>query len=99
VTGFSAASRNTDPLQASTYRLNLGAGVDTGDLVRPQQHATLAGFGIDIGAPDVGRVFVQGGVTGTLQLKKGSYLYFGVNGEARSSYYQLGGNAGVRAVF
>lgn len=99
VTGLSAASRNTDPLQASTYRFNLGVGVDGGDLLRPAQGAALAGTGFTIGAPEAGRVFVQGGVTGTLQLKKGAYLYFGVNGEARSGYYQAGGNAGVRAVF
>jgi autotransporter-associated beta strand protein len=99
VAGLSGASRNSDPLQASTWRFNLGAGVDAGDLLRPQQHAVLAGSSIAIGAPDVSRAFVQGGLTGTLQLKKGAYIFLGVTGEARSSYYTLGGNAGVRAVF
>ena len=99
VTGLSAASHNSDPLQASTWRLNVGAGVDTGSLLRPTLQASLAGVGMTAGAPDVGRVFVQGGASGTLQIKKGAYLYFGVSGEARSGYYQVGGNAGVRAVF
>ena len=99
VAGLAGSSRNLDPLQASTYRFNLGAGVDAGGLARLQQHATLAGTGIAIGAPDTGRAFVQGGATGTLQIRKGAYLYYGVTGEARSNYYTVGGNAGVRAVF
>jgi autotransporter-associated beta strand protein len=99
VAGLSAASRNSDPLQGSTYRFNLGAGVDTGSLVRANQQASLAGVTMTVAAPDVGRAFLQGSVTGTLQLKKGAYLYLGVTGEARNGYYQLGGNAGVRAVF
>ncbi|MFS2217173.1 autotransporter-associated beta strand repeat-containing protein, partial [Telluria sp. Tellsp104] len=97
--GLAAASRNADPLRASTYRVNLGAGVDAGGLLRPTQSAWLAGERIAIGAPGVGRAFVQGGVSGTLHVGKGAYLYYGVTGEGRSGYYQVGGNAGVRAVF
>ena len=99
VAGLSAASRNADPLQASTYRFNLGAGVDGGDLMRPRLGTSLAGLASEVGGPQVGRAFVQGGVTGTLRMRKGAYLYFGLDGEARSGYYQIGGNAGVRAVF
>ncbi|WP_413672301.1 ESPR-type extended signal peptide-containing protein [Massilia cellulosiltytica] len=97
--GLAAASRNADPLRASTYRVNLGAGVDTGGLLRPTRSAWLAGERIAIGAPGVGRAFVQGGVSGTLHVGKGAYLYYGVTGEGRGGYYQVGGNAGVRAVF
>ena len=99
VTGLTAASRNSDPLQASTYRFNLGVGVDSGDLLRPRLGAALSDAGMAVGAPQVGRGFVQGGVNGTLQIRKGAYVYFGLSGEARSGYYQAGGNAGVRAVF
>ncbi|WP_440963947.1 ESPR-type extended signal peptide-containing protein [Massilia sp. GER05] len=97
--GLAAASRNADPLRASTYRVNLGAGVDAGGLLRPTRSAWLAGERVTIGAPGVGRAFVQGGVTGTLHVGKGAYLYYGVTGEGRGGYYQVGGNAGVRAVF
>ncbi|WP_208277928.1 autotransporter-associated beta strand repeat-containing protein [Massilia oculi] len=99
VLGLSGASRNLDPLLASTWRFKLGAGVDGGELLRPVLGATLAGERIAVGAPDVGRGFVQGGVTGTVQLRKGAYLYFGVSGEARSDYHTVGGNAGLRGVF
>jgi len=99
VAGWSGASRNTDPLTASTYRFNLGVGVDAGSLARPHQDATLAGVAMTVAAPDTSRAFVQGGANGTLQLRKGTYLYYGVTGEARSGYYTVGGNAGVRAVF
>ena len=99
VAGVAGNSRNIDPLQASTWRFNLGAGVDAGELLRPALGATLAGTGIVIGAPDVGRGFVQGSVNATVQLKQGTYLYFGVSGEARSDYRTVGGNAGVRGVF
>ena len=99
VAGLAAASGNSDPLQASTYRFNVGAGVDSGDLLRPRLGAALSDIGIAVAAPEAGRVFLQGGVSGTLQLRKGAYLYFGLSGEARSGYYQAGGNAGVRAVF
>ena len=99
VTGVAGSSRNVDPLLASTWRFNLGAGVDAGELLRPQLGATLAGTRIAIGAPDVGRGFVQGSVNATVQLKQGTYLYFGVSGEARSDYRTVGGNAGVRGVF
>jgi autotransporter-associated beta strand protein len=99
VAGLSGDSRNTDPLQASTWHFSLGAGVDAGALSRPTLAAALAQTGTVIAAPDSGRAFVQGGVSGTLQVKKGAYLYFGVTGEARSGYTQLGGNGGVRVVF
>jgi len=99
VAGLSGASRNLDPLLASTYRFKVGAGVDGGALLRPALTAVLAGERFGVGAPDVGRGFVQGSATGTVQLRKGAYLYFGVSGEARSDYHTLGGNAGVRGVF
>jgi fibronectin-binding autotransporter adhesin len=99
VAGLSGDSRNTDPLQASTWRFSLGAGVDAGALARPTLGAALAQTGTMIAAPDVGRGFVQGGISGTLQMKKGAYLYLGVTGEARSAYTQVGGNGGVRVVF
>lgn len=99
VAGLAGASRNVDPLLASTWRFKVGAGVDGGALLRPELTATLAGQRIALGAPDVGRGFVQGSVNGTVQLKKGAYLYFGVSGEARSDYHTVGGNAGVRGVF
>lgn len=99
VAGLAGASRNTDPLLASTYRFKVGAGVDGGELLRPALTAVLAGERFNVAAPDVGRGFVQGSVTGTVQLRKGAYLYFGVSGEARSDYHTVGGNAGVRGVF
>jgi autotransporter-associated beta strand protein len=99
VAGLSADSRNTDPLRASTWRFNLGAGVDAGALARPTLGASLARTGTVIAGPESGRVFVQGGVSGSLQMKKGAYLYYGLTGEARSGYTQLGGNGGVRVVF
>jgi fibronectin-binding autotransporter adhesin len=97
VAGLSGASRNADPLLASTYRFSLGAGTDAG--ARLSQQGALAGVGASIGGPNVGRGFVQGSIAGTRQLTKGAYVYIGVTGEARSGYSDLGGNAGVRAVF
>jgi hypothetical protein len=99
VAGLAGASRNTDPMKGSTWRFNLGAGVDGGALARPMLDASLTQVGTVIAAPETGRAFVQGGVTGTAQMKKGAYLYFGVNAEVRRGYSQLGGNGGVRVVF
>lgn len=98
--GLAGASAKTDPMAAqATYRLSLGVGVDGGKLLRTAQGASLAGIKTTITGPDVGRVFVQAGVHGTAQLTRQSYVYFGLNGEARERYSDIGGNIGLRASF
>ena len=100
VAGLAGASAKSDPLASpSTYRFNLGLGVDGGSLSRVSHTASLAGLSTSVGAPDVGRVFVQGSVTGTAQLGSQSYVYIGLAGEVRRGYRDFGGNIGVRASF
>ncbi|RJG05393.1 autotransporter domain-containing protein [Noviherbaspirillum cavernae] len=100
VAGLAGASGKTDPLATRyTYKFSVGVGVDGGDLSRVSQQATLAGVATTISAPNVGRVFLQGGVTGTMQLNRQSYVYLGLTGEARSGYTDIGGNVGVRVSF
>ncbi|HYD61881.1 MAG TPA: ESPR-type extended signal peptide-containing protein [Noviherbaspirillum sp.] len=100
VAGLSGASIKSDPLASpATYRFSVGLGADGGKLSRVSQSANLAGLSTTVGAPDVGRVFVQGSVTGTAQLGRQSYVYIGLAGEVRSGYRDFGGNIGVRAAF
>lgn len=100
VTGLSGASIKRDPFAApATWKFSVGLGIDGGSLVRVAQSATLAGMATTIGSPRVGRVFLQGGINGTMQLNRQSYVYFGLTGEARSGYSELGGNVGVRIAF
>ncbi|MGV3653585.1 MAG: autotransporter outer membrane beta-barrel domain-containing protein, partial [Noviherbaspirillum sp.] len=100
VAGLAAASTKSDPLATPyTYRFSVGIGADGGSLARPSQQASLAGVATRIDAPEVGRVFLQGGLTGTVQLNRRSYVYMGLTGEVRSGFSDIGGNIGVRVSF
>jgi len=99
--GITGGSGDQNPRASRlTYRFNVGIAHDSGDLVRPEVHATLADAGTTIFAPHVGRTSLQANLTGTLQLHKRAFVFLGVSGEAREGTSEdVGINAGVRASF
>jgi uncharacterized protein with beta-barrel porin domain len=98
ITGNSGAQ---SPLAAPfTYQFNVGLGNDSGDLAHPTLSASLAGAGLAVQTPDVGRVFAQAHFGGTLRLGKHSYVYAGVADEVRhGTSPDTSVNAGVRTTF
>ncbi|MDF3980428.1 autotransporter-associated beta strand repeat-containing protein [Luteibacter sp. PPL554] len=98
--GVTMGSKAADPLASTlTWRAGIAVGADTGDLLDPTVHSTLAGQRFDTAAPGVGRGFVQLNANGTMRLGKGTYLYGGLTaeeGRRRSSY---GVTAGIRVAF
>ncbi|WP_148661370.1 autotransporter outer membrane beta-barrel domain-containing protein [Roseateles chitosanitabidus] len=98
--GLTVASTATDPMIAShTFRGTVAVGQDSGSLTRPTVRAMLAGVATTIEAPQVGRAFVQGNVTGTWLLTRSAYLYAGISGEARSQRTETSVNAGATIAF
>ncbi|MDF4002486.1 autotransporter-associated beta strand repeat-containing protein, partial [Luteibacter sp. PPL552] len=98
--GVTMGSKAADPLASTlTWRAGIAVGADTGGLLDPTVHSTLAGQRFDTAAPGVGRGFVQLNANGTMRLGKGTYLYGGLTaeeGRRRSSY---GVTAGIRVAF
>jgi autotransporter-associated beta strand protein len=98
--GVTMGSKAADPLATTlTWRAGVAVGADTGDLLDPTVHNTLAGQNFDTAAPGVGRGFVQVNANGTMRLGKSTYLYGGITaeeGQRRSAY---GVTAGVRVAF
>ncbi|MGH8232183.1 MAG: autotransporter-associated beta strand repeat-containing protein, partial [Steroidobacteraceae bacterium] len=83
-----------------TYQFNVGLGNDSGDLAHPTMAASLAGAELAIETPDVGRIFGQASVGGTLRLGKRTYIYAGVADEVRrGTSPDTSVNAGVRTTF
>ncbi|MGA7439529.1 MAG: autotransporter-associated beta strand repeat-containing protein [Luteibacter sp.] len=98
--GVTLGSKATDPLASTlTWRAGVAVGADSGNLLDPTVHDTLAGQRFDTAAPGVGRGFVQLSANGTMRLAKSTYLYGGITAEdgARRSAY--GVTAGVRVAF
>ncbi|MDQ7995239.1 MAG: autotransporter-associated beta strand repeat-containing protein [Luteibacter sp.] len=98
--GVTMGSKSADPLATTlTWRAGVAVGADTGDLLDPTVHNTLAGQRFDTAAPSVGRGFVQVNANGTMRLAESTYLYGGITaeeGQRRSAY---GVTAGVRVAF
>jgi fibronectin-binding autotransporter adhesin len=99
--GVLLGPKNPSPLASPfTYRINLGAGYDSGSLVHPSVAAAFAGTPTTIVAPDIGRTFMQLGLNGTARLGDHTYAYAGLSDEARSGKAEDAGiNVGVRANF
>ncbi|HEY4090760.1 MAG TPA: autotransporter-associated beta strand repeat-containing protein [Luteibacter sp.] len=98
--GVTLGSKAADPLASTlTWRAGVAVGADSGNLLDPTVHNTLAGQRFDTAAPGVGRGFVQLSANGTMRLAKSTYLYGGITAEdgARRSAY--GVTAGVRVAF
>lgn len=98
--GVMFGSKAADPLATTlTWRAGIAAGADTGDLLNPTVHDTLAGQRFDTAAPGVGRGFVQVNANGTMRLGKSTYLYGGLTAEEGSRRSAYGVTAGVRVAF
>ncbi|HEY4294117.1 autotransporter-associated beta strand repeat-containing protein [Luteibacter sp.] len=98
--GVTMGSKAADPLASTlTWRAGIAVGADTGDLLDPTVHDTLAGQRFDTAAPGVGRGFVQVNANGTMRLGKSTYLYGGLTAEEGSSRSAYGVTAGVRVAF
>ena len=89
-----------DPLkEQTTYRVNVGLGVDSTNVLNPQLNASLAGMTTTINTPSAGAAFVQAGMYGTVKFADNAFAYAGVTAEARSGQVLAGGNIGVRIQF
>ncbi|MEZ2416349.1 autotransporter-associated beta strand repeat-containing protein [Luteibacter sp. RCC_6_2] len=98
--GANVGSKAADPLASTlTWRAGIAVGADTGDLLDPTVHDTLAGQRFDAAAPGVGRGFVQVNANGTMRLGKSTYLYGGLTAEEGSRRSAYGVTAGVRVAF
>lgn len=98
--GVTMGSKASDPLATTlTWRAGVAVGADTGDLLDPTVHDTLAGQRFDTAAPGVGRSFVQVNANGTMRLGKNTYLYGGLTAEEGSRRSAYGVTAGVRVAF
>ena len=100
VIGVAAGSKAVDPIkEQSTYRVNVGLGVDSTNVLNPQLNASLAGMTTTINTPSAGAAFVQAGMYGTVKFADNAFAYAGVTAEARSGQVLAGGNIGVRIQF
>lgn len=98
--GVTARSAHREAMPGELrYQVNAGIGRDQGDLLQPTVHASLAGMGMGITSPDVGRVFGQLGFSGKMQLSKQASAYLGVDGEVRRGKHDVGVSGGVRVSF
>ena len=100
VIGVAAGSKAVDPIkEQTTYRVNVGLGVDSTNVLNPQLNASLAGMTTTINTPSAGAAFVQAGMYGTVKFADNAFAYAGVTAEARSGQVLAGGNIGVRIQF
>ncbi|WP_413624241.1 autotransporter-associated beta strand repeat-containing protein [Luteibacter sp. Lutesp34] len=98
--GVTMGSKAADPLASTlTWHAGVAVGADTGDLLDPTVHNTLAGQRFDTAAPGVGRGFVQVNANGTMRLGKSTYLYGGLTAEEGRRRSAYGVTAGVRVAF
>ena len=100
VIGVAAGSKALDPIKEQyTYRVNVGLGADSTNVLNPQLNASLAGMTTTINTPGAGAAFVQAGMYGTIKFADNAFAYAGVTAEARSGQVLAGGNIGVRVQF
>ena len=100
VIGVAAGSQALDPIKEQyTYRVNVGLGVDSTNVLNPQLNASLGGMSTTISTPGAGAAFVQAGMYGTVKFADNAFVYGGVSAEARGGQVLAGGNIGVRVQF
>ena len=100
VIGVAAGSKALDPIkEPTTYRVNVGLGVDSTNVLNPQLNASLTGMTTTINTPSAGSAFVQAGMYATAKFADNAFAYAGVTAEARSGQVLAGGNIGVRVQF
>ena len=98
--GVAAGSKAVDPIkEQTTYRVNVGLGMDSTNVLNPQLNASLAGMTTTINTPGAGAAFVQAGMYGTVKFADNAFAYAGVSAEARGGQVLAGGNIGVRLQF
>ena len=100
VLGVALSSKATNPMNESfTYRINIGVGADTSNLINPSLNAMLAGIPTTITTPQAGSTFAQAGMYGTVKVADKAYAYAGVAGEFRSGSTLGNINVGLRIQF
>ena len=77
----------------------MAVGADSNVLINPSLTGNLAGYGTSIQTANVGNVFVQAGLNGTMKLTDNAYIYVGVSGEARKGQTLGGANLGIKVQF
>ncbi|WP_254458453.1 autotransporter-associated beta strand repeat-containing protein [Xanthomonas sacchari] len=98
--GVALGSKDADPLAAEqTWRAGVAVGADTGDLLDPTVHNTLAGQRFETAAPEIGRGFVQLNANGTVRLAQSTYVYVGLNAEVGKNRSAYGITGGLRVAF
>jgi hypothetical protein len=98
--GVSVGSKQKDPMnEPYTFKANVAVGADTNVLINPSLTGNLAGYGTSIQTANVGNVFVQAGLNGTMKLTDNAYIYLGVSGEARKGQTLGGANLGIKVQF
>jgi len=100
VIGLGLGSTITDPMRTNyTYRVNLGVGADSPNLLSPNLNASLAGFGTTITTANVGSTFVQAGIYATAKFADNAFAYAGLSGEVRSGQNLSNVSVGIRIQF
>jgi hypothetical protein len=100
VIGVALGSKATNPIDEQfTYRVNVGVGADSSNLINPTLNASLAGMPTTITTPKAGSTFAQAGLYGTVKFADNAYAYAGVAGEFRSGSTLGAVNLGVRVQF
>ncbi|MFT5643984.1 MAG: fibronectin-binding autotransporter adhesin, partial [Janthinobacterium sp.] len=84
---------------SGAFQYDIALGRDGGDLVRPVVDAALAGIGMRIAAPQVGRTFVRVHVEAAKAVSRQAVTYFGLAGEFRHGKSDLGVTGGLRVSF
>ncbi len=100
VIGMAIGSRTASPLKEKfTYKVNVGVGLDSSNLINPALNATLAGMPVTITTPRAGSAFVQAGFYGTVKIADNAFAYAGVAGEFRNGSSLGNVNLGVTIQF
>ena len=100
VLGVALGSKATHPMnERFTYRVNVGVGADSSNLLNPTLNASLAGFPTSITTPQAGSTFVQAGLYGTVKFADNAYAYAGMAGEFRNGSTLGNVSFGVRVQF
>ncbi len=100
VIGVALGSKVTNPMNENyTYRVNVGVGADSANLINPTLNASLAGMPTTITTPKAGSTFAQAGLYGTVKFADNAYAYAGVAGEFRSGSTLGNVSVGLRIQF
>lgn len=100
VLGLAVGSKAINPMtEKYTYRVNVGVGADSSNLLNPTLNASLSGAPLTIATANAGTTFVQAGLFGTAKISDNSFAYLGIAGEFRSGSTLGNVSAGVRIQF